>query len=531
LGTVESVTVPVESFTEEERERLAPHFTNLDRPVFGLVNLPETVKGALFARYSRYQGTLRRLFLDEFADSVPVVPAIEGAESERAAQLYERIFLGYGDDSVAQLGGAHIACEWTSNLLTKILQRPRLAAYLEQSTRYIAYDAPVEGLGYRYHRDPRFGPAYERALDDLFETYGRLLAGASAWIEERFPRAEDESAAAHARAVRAKALDLVRGLLPAATLSHVGMYASGQTYEQLVLHLLAHPLAEARAYGEMLLAELQKIIPSFVVRVPREDRGGRWIEFLRERREAADGAAGRLGLAEDSAAGDASSVRLLRAHGTEDELLAALLAESAATSEEATLRAVGALSGLERQALLRELVGERENRRHRPGRGFETLRYRFEIVSDYGAFRDLQRHRLLTCQWQRLSPDLGADVPHELEAAGLGAEYARALEVSRAEYERLRGDGLVEEAPYALSLAYRIRFVLELDAREALHLIELRSGREGHPSYRAVALQMRDEIASVHPGVAATMSFVDDSTEERLERLLSEMRNEARRSD
>ena len=177
---------------------------------------------------------------------------------------------------------------------------------------------------------------------------------------------------------------------------------------------------------------------------------------------------------------------------------------------------------------MRELVGTRENRRHRPGRGFETLTYRFEIVSDYGAFRDLQRHRLLTCQWQRLSPDLGADVPHEVEESGLGGEYARALDVSRTEYERLRGDGLVEEAPYALCLAYRIRYVLELDAREALHLIELRSGREGHPSYRAVALQMRDAVAAVHPNVAAAMSFVDESTEPRLERLLSEMRNEAR---
>ena len=141
--------IPVESFSEEERARLVPHFTNLDRPVFGLVNLPETVKGALFARYSRYAGTLRRLFLDEFADSVPDVPPIEGAEGERAAKLYETIFLGYGDDSVAQLGGAHVACEWTSNLLTKIIQRPRLAAYLEQSTRYIAYDAQLDGYGYR----------------------------------------------------------------------------------------------------------------------------------------------------------------------------------------------------------------------------------------------------------------------------------------------------------------------------------------------------------------------------------------------
>src|SRR4051794_23680053 len=526
---IETVTVPTEQFTDEERERLAPHFTNLDKPVFGLVNLPETVKGALFARYSRYAGTLRRLFLDEFADSVPEVPAIEGSEGERAAKLYETIFLGYGDDSVAQLGGAHIACEWTSNILTKILQRPRLASYLEQSTRYIAYDAQVDGYGYRYHRDARFGPEYERAMDSLFESYSALLDRTNASVAEKFPAAEGESPAAHRRAVRAKALDLVRGVLPAASLSHVGIYATGQTYEQLVLHLLAHPLAEARAYGEMLLEELQAVMPSFVTRVPRPDRGGRWIEYLRERNEAAAAAAGRLGLDESGAdEAAAPSVRLLRTHGSEEELLAALLYESSTAGEEQALAAVSRLSAEERTGLVRDLVAERENRRHRPGRGFETLAYRFEIVSDYGAFRDLQRHRLLTCQWQRLSPNLGADVPHEVEEAGLGAEYARALETSRTDYERLCGEDLGAEAPYALCLAYRIRYVLELDAREALHLIELRSGREGHPSYRAVALQMRDAIAAVHPSVAAAMTFVDDSTEPRLERLLSEMRNEAR---
>jgi len=523
------VTVPVERFTEEERARLAPHFTNLDRPVFGLVNLPETVKGALFARYSRYPGTLRRLFLDEFADSVPELPAWEGDEGERAARLYETIFLGYGDDSVAQLGGAHIACEWTSNLLTKILQRPRLAAYLEQSTRYIAYDTRLEGFGYRYYRDPRFGPTYEAAMDELFDTYSRLLEELSAWVGERFPASEAESPAAHRRAVRAKALDLVRGLLPAASLSHVGIYASGQTYEQLVLHLLAHPLAEARTYGAMLLDELQAIIPSFVARVPRPERGGRWIEYLREREQAAAAAAARLGLDASQEAEAGPSVRLLRAHGSEEELLAALVYEASAVGEGEALRAASALSADERSVLLRELVGARENRRHRPGRGFETLSYRFEIVSDYGAFRDLQRHRLLTCQWQRLTPDLGADVPHEVVAAGLGGEYERALEVSQVEYRRLCDEGLAEEAPYALCLAYRIRYVLELDAREALHLIELRSGREGHPSYRAVARQMRDEIAAVHPSVAAAMEFTDESTEPRLERLLSEIRNESRR--
>src|SRR6476469_10192503 len=179
---------PAENFSEAERARLAPHFTNLDRPVFALVNLPETVKGALFARYSRYQGTLRRLFLDEFAESVPAdIQAWEGAEGERAAKLYETIFLGYGDDSVAQLGGVHVACEWTSNILTKVLQRPRLGAYLEQSTRYIAYDAPMPGGGYRYYRDAELGPQYTQAMDALFGAYSAALPRVAAWVDSTFP--------------------------------------------------------------------------------------------------------------------------------------------------------------------------------------------------------------------------------------------------------------------------------------------------------------------------------------------------------
>jgi thymidylate synthase ThyX len=217
---------PVETFSEEERVRLAPHFTNLDRPVFALVGLPETVKGALFARYSRYQGTLRRLYLDEFAADVAPAAPHEG-EGERAAQLYERIFLGYGDDSVAQLGGAHIACEWVSNILTKVLQRPRLAAYLEQSTRYIAYDAAMPGGGYRYWRHPELGPEYESAMDSLFDTYARSLPVVEAWAAERFPRDDAQPESAYRRSIKAKALDLLRGVLPAASLSHMGIFASG----------------------------------------------------------------------------------------------------------------------------------------------------------------------------------------------------------------------------------------------------------------------------------------------------------------
>jgi len=523
---------PVESFTAEEQALLTPHFTNLDRPVFALVNLPETVKGAMFARYSRYQGTLRRMYLDEFAADLPAATAFDGEEGERARKLYERIFLGYGDDSVAQLGGAHIACEFVSNVMTKLLQRGRLAAYLEQSTRYIPYDSPMgPGLGYRYWRDPVLGPEYDTAMDSLFDTYSSALPRVVAWAEDRFPRAPDQPEAAHRGSIRAKALDLLRGLLPAASLSHVGIFATGQAYEQLLLRLLASPLPEARDYADMILRELKAVMPSFVARVERPERGGEWVPYLEERAAASERWAARLGL-DRVRRGERSgpAVRLLAAHGSEDELLAALLFEAAAASEDEARAAVRALPPDERATMLAELVGERRNRRHRPGRGLEALRYRFEVVSDYGAFRDLQRHRMLTVQWQTLGPELGAGVPEELEGAGVADSYRAGLELSAAEYARIAELGRLELAPYALCLGYRIRYVLDMNAREAMHLIELRSGREGHPAYRAVAHALHAEIARVHPAVGAAMTFVDRDTEPRLERILSEIRAHAKQA-
>jgi thymidylate synthase ThyX len=527
------VRYPVEEFTAEERRLLSPHVTNLDQPVFALVNLPETIKGALFARYSRYPGTLRRLYLDEFATDVPEGGRpFEGEEGERAAGLYERVFMGYGDDSIAQVGGAHIACEWVSNILTKVLQRGRLAAYLEQSTRYIPYDQPLPesvGGGHRFYRDDELGPEYTAAMEELFAIYSRSLAQVREWAAERWPRG-DEPEAAWERSIKAKALDLLRGLLPAATLSHVGIFASGQAYEQLLLRMLASPLPEARHFAAMILEELKKVMPSFVARVERPDRGGEWVSYLERRREAAERWVARMGLDRPEGS-SAPSVELIDVEGSEDDLIAASLFESAGTPERAILERVRTLPPDEQAEMIADLVGERPNRRHRPGRGWEAVRYRFEIVSDYGGFRDLQRHRMLTCQWQRLSPDLGAGIPDEVREAGAGDEYERALEISRVEYERLGAAGLAEAAPYALCLGYRIRYLLDLNAREAMHLIELRSGREGHPTYRAVAQAMHERIASVHPAIAAAMTHVDASTEPRLERIMSEIRTHRKRTD
>jgi thymidylate synthase ThyX len=389
----------------------------------------------------------------------------------------------------------------------------------------------MPGGGYRYYRSPELGPPYEAAMDALFDAYAEALPRVRAWVDETYPRAEGEPQAARRRAVNAKALDLLRGLLPAASLSHMGIYATGQAYEQLILHLLAHPLPEARAYGQMILDAMKATMPSFVSRVERPDRGGEWVAYLERRREATERWVARLGLDRREPVADARpSVRLLHVDGDEDRLLAALLFESAATGEETALDAVRELDAGERARMLGDLVGERRNRRHRPGRGFEALRYRFEVVSDYGAFRDLQRHRMLTVQWQSLSPDLGADVPEEVAAAGCGDLYARALEHSRLEYERLAADGPAEAAPYPLCLGYRIRYILDMNAREAMHLIELRSGREGHPGYRAVAQELHAQIAAVHPAVATAMDHVDRSSEPRLERILAEMRAHDRRA-
>jgi hypothetical protein len=272
-------------------------------------------------------------------------------------------------------------------------------------------------------------------------------------------------------------------------------------------------------------------MPSFVARVQRPDRGGAWVSYLERREQAAERWAARLGL--DRAAGDGGdggpSVRLTHHDGDEDLLLAALLFEAATTDERATRDAIAELSHEQRAMVLADLVGDRANRRHRPGRGMEALRYRFEIVSDYGAFRDLQRHRMLTCQWQTLTPDLGAGIPHELDEAGAGDGYRRALEISSDAYEDLLGAGHDRRAAmYALCLGYRLRYVLDLNAREAMQLIELRSGREGHPSYRAVAHAMHEQIAAVHPAVAAAMTYLDRDTEPRLERIVSELRTQAK---
>jgi len=524
-----------ETWTAEEADVLRRYFTNLDGPVFALVNLPEVVKGALFARYSRSPKSLRRLFLDEFVGELDMagdasVDATIGLR--RAEQLYDKVFFEYGDDSVAQLGGVHLACEQASNVLTKVLEWGRLMAYLEQSTRYVAYDSRLGGR-YRYHRDPAvlaspFGTRYVADLDRLFETYSELVPVLSDHFRRRHPKEAGDSDFVYRQSVKAKAFDALRGLLPAASLSNVGIYGTGQGYEALLLRMRAHPLPEARAYADLVLGELRKVIPSFLTRVDRPERGGEWSAYLASTAAAtADTATELFAGVEPEPRPPVTLVDFDPA--AEDKLLAAMLYPYVDLPEDQVAARVATMSGAERRAVVAAYVGDRGNRRHKPGRGLERAHYRFDVLSDYGAFRDLQRHRMLTIQWQSLTPRHGWVLPPEVEEAGVGPQFAEAMDRSAALYEALAGP-FPAQAPYAVALAYRVRYSMEMNAREALHLIELRSGSAGHASYRHVAQEMHRLIADEagHPLVAAMMSFVDHGPT-GLERLAGERRAEARR--
>ena len=530
-----TVYVP-EEFTHQESEILRHYFTNLDLPVFALVNLPEVVKGALFARYSRSPKSLRRLFLDEFVNDLDITgdQAFDATVGlERAESLYEKVFFEYGDDSVAQLGGVHLACEQASNVLTKILEWGRLMSYLEQSTRYIAYDERLGGR-FRYYRDPdivagRFGTRYVGDMDRMFDAYSEMAERVTQHVRESVPKEAGDSDFVWRQATRAKALDAVRGALPAASLSNVGIYGSGQAFENLLLRMRAHPLPEARHYADMMLSELRKVVPSFLRRVDMEERGVRWSEYL------ASTASGTHELAErffgNSIASEAAEVSLVDFDPDgEAKVVAAALYPHTHLPESQVLAVVDRMSADERLDVLRAYVGDRSNRRHRPGRAFERTDYRFDILSDYGAFRDMQRHRLLTIEWQPLTPYHGYTKPELLDSAGVGAMFDEVMDRSRDLYETLVAEHR-EQASYAVSMAYRLRYVMQFNAREAMHMLELRSSPQGHPSYRRVALEMHRLIAEKagHTALAAAMSHMTTEAPE-LERLASEREAEKRRS-
>jgi thymidylate synthase ThyX len=544
-------------FGEHERALLAPFVTDLDAPIFGLRNLPEVVKGALLSRYSRTDKSLRRILLDEFIQAPESgFAAIVGSHAPGAEQMvavrqaeafYERVLIGYGDDSVAELGGAHVACEGISNIAAKALEDSRLGiSPLEKSTRYVVFNRKLDGR-YRYAREPqimasRHAGRYEQALDGLFEAYSALLEPTIAAVRAGTPREEGTSERAYNSATRAKACDLLRGLLPMATQTNVGLFGNGRAFEYLLTRLYASPLDELSALAADMQRALDALIPSFVKRASTE-RGRAHQAYLRgmrkrvatlldERRKTKD---------ENAVFADHSSFVLGPSSSVDEGVT---LVEYDPDAEAKTVAAIlyphtdlplaqvrelaGRLNAEERLAVIRAYVGERGSRFHRPGRAFEEPYYSFDILADLGAYRDLQRHRILTQDRQRYTVRHGYVTPPELEDAGLAAGYAGALERAAEAAEAIAAD-LPEQAQYAVPMAFRIRWRVKLNLRAAYHLAELRSAPQGHPAYRQVAQAIYAQIRAVHPALAEGMRFVDMG-DYALERLDAERRLDAKLS-
>jgi thymidylate synthase ThyX len=370
------------------------------------------------------------------------------------------------------------------------------------------------------------------SADRAFELYTKLFEPLQDYLKSQYPQPDGTSGAAYRMSIRAKACDILRGLLPAATTSNVGIYGSAQGYEALLLRLLSHELAEARELGEAMLAELKKVVPVFVERVERQDRGGVFIDYLRRSKDEARRRLSSLTPAIDVEALNSSRVDLTDfAVDGETKVTAAILFELAGLSDDDAMATAGKLSPADRAEIIAAYAGPRSNRRHRPGRAFERSSYRFEIAADYGAFRDLQRHRLLTLEWQLLNPYLGFDLPPEICAIGAEHEWSALMRHCRAVYEELRSATSETVAQYIVPMAYRIRFVMEMNAREAMHVIELRTTEQAHRNYRVLCLEMHRLIGehAGHHAIADAIRFVGES-DGGLERLSAEQRIEDKRS-
>ena len=548
-----------QEFTADEQRALAPFFTNLDRSVFGL-KLPQEVAGALFSRYSRSTKSLRRTFFDEFlGDPELGLKDLLGAQTsasddsaalKRARAFYDRVLVGYGDDSVAQLGGAHIACENISNVAAKLLEDARIGiAPLEKSTRYVRFDQKDSAGNYLYYREPkimasRHRDEYLRAMNLLFDTYSRQMEPMLEFVAKSLPidqlevrdptsgkalsyeeAKSDEklkrwAETAYRATVRAHACDVLRSYLPAATLTNVGLFGVGQAFEYLLSKLHSHELSEAKDLAGAMQGELNQLIPSFVKRAQVND-------YLSGILATAQSLA-RETLNDFSVNLSEPVVLVDYDRHAEEKVIAGLLYPHARLPLQQLREIALRMEANERRKVLQEHFSKRRHRRDKPGRAFENVYYTFDVLGNLGLYRDLHRHRILTQERQAFTTAHGYDTPREIEEAGFKREFDACMNAAAKLYEEMYRD-LPGEAQYVVPFAYKIRWYMKINLREAVHLCELRTMPQGHPDYRFIAQEMWRKIQEVHPALAECGKFIDWK-KYGLGRLQSEMRTEFKRS-
>jgi len=534
-----------EEFTESQKKVLEHFVSTTSGDIFVLRNLPEVIKGALFSRYSRSTLGLRSLLLKEFvlnddmafASMVGKMGDAEGQEqmvaTQKAQNFYDRILDGYGDDSIGELGGAHLAVENVSMLATKEIEDCRIGGSpLEKSTRYIYFDQKIDG-NYLFYREPvlmtsAFRELYLETCNHLFETYGKLISSLTARIEQGFPKDPTISQNAYAAALRAKVLDCLRGLLPASALTNMGVFGNGRFFESLLQKLQGSNLAEMQEIGKKSYQELAKVVPSFIRRSEPSHKHAQGFARFREAMQKEIGHMAKQSRSHVHRIGH-PGVRLIDFDKDSPiKVAAAILFASTGSGLHELQRYCRELPEEELIRILESACSVRENRRHKSPRALEHASFTFEIIADFGIYRDLHRHRMLTQERQLLSCDYGFYVPPEIVGTEMEEVYMAAMERAKIAYDTIATD-LPEEAQYIVPMAYNVRWYFHGNLRALQWLCELRSQAAGHPGYRLVAQEMAAQVSKALPLFERFFKFVDFNGYE-LGRLDAEIRQEAKLS-
>jgi len=536
----------LDSFTEEEKSILKTHFSNVDGQVFAITTPRQVDRGALMSRYSRTDKTMRRVFLDEFARN-----------PNRGEEFYRRVLLEYGDDSVAELGEAQVAVEGISYIAAKKIEDRRVGlSYLEKSSRYVAFNQKIGGY-YRYAREDSImssshADRYIEACDHSFDTYSKSIQPLHTFLKESEPidrfsffdsmsqkeipfgnlRVDKDIESAkriYSMSIKAKALDILRGLLPASAMTNIGITGNGRAFEYLLTLMYGSKLKEIRSIASQLFNELNSVIPSFVRRA--NDKYGQALqEYTLKTKSAIDDLAKvhLLGIPSEE---EPELVRLIDYKDNSEaevNVISAILYEQAqGQSLHRITKYVKSMSIEERNKVIRTYTEFRTSRRHRPGRAFEMVDYTFELFTNFGIFRDLHRHRVLTLERQLLSTRHGYDLPQELVDSGLDKDFRDCMYLSKQVYEEI-AKTMPEEAQYVVNFAYRYPYFVKMNLREACHMIELRTAPQGHPDYRIACQKIYSEIKRVHPQLAQGIKFVD-MNRYQLERFDAEKKSEKKR--
>ena len=532
-----------DKFSEAEKKILLDHFSNTDSSVFAIITSKQVDRGALMSRYSRTDKSMRRVFLDEFLSN-----------KNRGEEFYNRVLLEYGDDSVAELGGAQIAIEGLSNIAVKKIEDRRIGlSYLEKSSRYVAWDKKING-DYKFYKEPeimesKFADMYLESCNLDFDVYSKNIEPMINYIREKFPidrytfkdsngnekpfsklKTDDEIKSANTiykGSTKAKALDVLRSLLPASTLTNVGIKGNGRAFEYLLSILFGSNLKEEQILASQIKAELDSTIKSFVRR--SDDKYGKELQkYLKAIQNTASNLAKKYAPKDKS---KGSLVRLVDYQPESDALdkivSAALYEQSPGTPYYKILDTVKKIDSREKNKIISSFANIRKNRRHRPPRAFEMSEYTFDLVTNFGMFRDFHRHRVLTIERQLLTTDHGFAVPREITTLGIEKEFKDCMYKAKEVFDSIRKK-LPEQAQYVVNFAYNYPYFIHLNLREACHLIELRTVPQGHIDYRTVAQSMYKQINKVHPTLSKIFKFVDLKKYE-LERFESEKRTEEKR--